>query len=91
MAKCYIEMEGSPPELLYEDVRDGRGNFIETTYHNRTCVKNIWEQMAKNIARTVRECLIQQPELIPVFAELIEANKEEFPESMFDERTEKTL
>ena len=86
MAKCYIEIEGSPPELLYEDVRDGRGNFIETAYHNKERVKSVWEQMAKNVARTVREILIQNPELIPVFAEFIKANKEEFPDSIFDER-----
>ena len=86
MAKCYIEIEGSPPELLYEDVRDGRGNFIETAYHNKERVKSVWEQMAKNVARTVREILIQQPELIPVFAGFIEKNKEEFPDSIFDER-----
>ena len=84
MAKCYIEIEGSPPELLYEDIRDGKGNFIETAYHNKKRVKSVWEQMAKNVARTVREILIQNPELISVFAEFIKANKEEFPDSIFD-------
>ena len=83
MAKCYIEIEGSPPELLYEDVRDGKGNFIETAYHNKERVKSVWEQMAKNIARTVREILIQNPELIPVFAECIKFDKEDFPDEIF--------
>ncbi len=82
MAKCYIEIDASPPELLYEDMRDGKGNFIETVYHNRERVKSIWEQMSKNVARTVREILIQQPELTPIFAEFIKANKEEFPDTL---------
>lgn len=91
MAKCYIEIEGSPPELLYEDVRDGKGNFIETAYHNKERVKSVWEQMAKNVARTVREILIQNPGLIPVFAEFIKVNKEEFPDSIFDGNEQQNL
>ncbi len=85
MAKCYIEIEGSPPELLYEDIRDSKGNFIETAYHNKERGKSVWEQMAKNVARTVREILIQNPELIPVFAKYIKANKEDFPDEIFQE------
>ena len=91
MAKCYIEIEGSPPELLYEDIRDGKGNFIETAYHNKKRVKSVWEQMAKNVARTVREILIQNPELISVFAEFIKANKEDFPDSIFDGNEQQNL
>lgn len=88
MAKCYIEIEGSPPELLYEDIRDGKGNFIETAYHNKERVKNVWEQMAKNIARTVREILIQQPELIPVFCEVYESQKRKIPDVISELREE---
>ena len=82
MGKCYIEIDKNLPELLYEDVRDGKGNFIHTTYHNKPRIKSVWKQMSKNVSRTVRELLIQHPELIPVFAEFIEANKEDFPDTL---------
>ncbi len=85
MGKCFIEIDGSPPELLYEDVRDGKGNFVEEVYHDKERVKSVWEQMADNIAQTVRGILIQQPELIPVFAKYIKANKEDFPDEIFQE------
>ena len=79
MAKCYIEIDASPPELLYEDMRDGKGNFIETTYRNRESFNYYWTKMSDNISRTLREILIQQPELIPIVIEIMEANKKEIP------------
>lgn len=72
MAKCYIEIDGSPPELLYEDVRDGKGNFVETTYRNMGSFNYYWAKMSDNISRTLREILIQQPELIPIVAKIME-------------------
>lgn len=79
MAKCYIEIDASPPELLYEDMRDGKGNFIETTYRNRESFNYYWAKMSDNISRTLMEILIQQPELIPIVIEIMEANKKEIP------------
>ncbi len=79
MAKCYIEIDGSPPELLYEDVRDGKGNFVETTYRNMGSFNYYWAKMSDNISRTLREILIQQPNLIPIVTEIMEAGKEKFP------------
>lgn len=72
MAKCYIEIDGSPPELLYEDVRDGKGNFVETTYRNMGSFNYYWAKMSDNISRTLKEILIQKPELIPIVAKIME-------------------
>ena len=83
MGKCFIEIDGSPPEFFHEDVRDNKGNFIETVYHDNELIGSRWGQMAHNIAQTVRGILIQQPELIPAFAECITFNKEDFPDEIF--------
>ena len=62
MPKCYFESGESPPELIYDS---------STDYLNREHFQTIWEKMAKNISETVKEILIQHPELIPVFEEFI--------------------
>ena len=82
MAKCYIEIDGSPPELLYEDVRDGKGNFVETTYRNMGSFNYYWAKMSDNISRTLKEILIQKPELIPIVIEIMEANKKKSPDTL---------
>lgn len=80
MSECYIEVDGNPPELLYQDASDG------TVYHNKGRFKSAWAKMSENLSRTVREILIQRPELIPVFAGFIEANQEEFADFLPSEK-----
>ena len=72
MAKCYIEIDGSPPESLYESKTDGKGHFVEDIYRNRESFNYYWAKMSDNISRTLRGILIQQPELIPIVAKIME-------------------
>ena len=72
MGKCYIEIDGSPPELLYESQTDGKGHFVEDIYRNRESFNYYWAKMSDNISRTLRGILIQQPELIPIVAKIME-------------------
>ena len=80
MGMCYMEIDGNPPELLYENQTDGKGNFvIKDIYRNEGSFNHHWVKMADNISRTLREILIQQPNLIPIVTESMEAGKEKFP------------
>ena len=79
MGMCYMEIDGSPPELLYENQTDGKGNFVKDIYRNEGSFNHHWVKMADNISRTLREILIQQPNLIPIVTEIMEAGKEKFP------------
>ena len=72
MGKCSIEISGSPPESLYESQTDGKGHFVEDIYRNRESFNYCWEKMSDNISRTLREILIQKPELIPIVAKIME-------------------
>lgn len=79
MGMCYMEIDGNPPELLYENQTDGKGNFVKDIYRNEGSFNHHWVKMADNISRTLREILIQQPNLIPIVTEIMEAGKEKFP------------
>ncbi len=79
MGMCYMEIDGKPPELLYENQTDGKGNFVKDIYRNEGSFNHHWVKMADNISRTLREILIQQPNLIPIVTEIMEAGKEKFP------------
>lgn len=86
MGMCYMEIDGSPPELLYENQTDGKGNFVKDIYRNEGSFNHHWVKMADNISRTIREIFIQQPELIPIFQEIYKSQQREVPDSIFDER-----
>ena len=79
MGMCYMEIDGNPPELLYENQTDGKGNFVKDIYRNEGSFNHHWVKMADNISRTIREIFIQQPNLIPIVTEIMEAGKEKFP------------
>ena len=72
MGKCSIEISGSPPESLYESKTDGKGHFVEDIYRNRESFNYCWAKMSDNISRTLKEILIQKPELIPIVAKIME-------------------
>ena len=57
--------------ILYECDTDGKGNVTKTTYLDTKRQARFLEKMVKNVARTVREELIQHPEVIPVFLEFL--------------------
>lgn len=77
--------------ILYECDTDGKGNVTKTTYLDTKRQTQFLKKMVKNVARTVREELIQHPEVIPVFLEFIAVNKEEFPDSIFDGNEQQNL
>ena len=54
MGMCYMEIDGNPPELLYENQTDGKGNFVKDIYRNEGSFNHHWVKMADNISRTLR-------------------------------------
>ena len=65
--KTYVDWSCADNSTKEEHMR----NLTEDVYRNRESF-NYWAKMSDNISRTLKEILIQKPELIPIVAKIME-------------------